>query len=127
MSQILHSSGIVPGAGYKVTRIHNVIYENLEKVPSIYCASTKSGENYLSEIRLCFSKSLELIDCHVTGNSAVVYRSVASKSEIVTNCNLHADIIYPDNVPFVDCDMKYSWVHMKLQWVCDLLKQTLLN
>ncbi|XP_037042269.1 ribonuclease Oy isoform X1 [Bradysia coprophila] len=129
MTQILNAGGIVPGGVYKITHVHNMIHKEVKKVPSIHCDCSKNGVSYLSEIRLCFSKSLELIDCHVTGNSEVVYGSAASKSEIVTNCNLHADIIYPDNVPAVDCDINTisSWVHIKLQKVYDFLKQTLVN
>lgn len=122
MSQILDTAGITPDGAYRVTHIHNIIHGKLDKVPSIHCGSTENGENYLSEIRLCFDKSLALIDCHVTGNTEVVYRSAASKAEIITNCNLHADIVYPKNIQSIDYDINSikSWLLMQLQRVWDI-------
>lgn len=125
MSSILETAGVTPGGEYKVVDIHNVVYNKLNKVPSIHCSSTKDGNNYLSEIRLCFSKSLDLIDCHVTGNSEVVYRSVATNVDLLTNCNLHKNIIYPDTLPRTDV-VAHSWLQINLQKVVDFLKQALL-
>lgn len=125
MSSILETAGVTPGGEYKVVDIHNVVYNKLNKVPSIHCGSTKDGKNYLSEIRLCFSKSLDLIDCHVTGNSEVVYRSVATNVDLLTNCNLHKNIIYPDTFPRTEF-VANSWLQMNLQKVVDFLKQALL-
>lgn len=128
MSKILEEAGVSPGKEYKIVDIHNVVYGKLSKIPSIHCAGTKNGASYLSEIRLCFSKSLELIDCHVTGNSEVVYKSVATDVEVLTNCNVHKDIIYTDTFPQTGTasDSKRSWLQMNLQKAIDLIRQALL-
>lgn len=124
MSTILGETGVSPGKEYKVVDIHNVVHGKLSKIPSIHCGSTKNGDEYLIEIRLCFNKSLELIDCHVTGNSEVVYKSVATNVEVLTNCNLHKDIIYPDSFP--DLAANTSWLQMNLQKAIDFIKHALL-
>lgn len=128
MSQILETVEIIPGGRYKVVDVHNIVYEKLNKIPSIHCVRTNDGNIYLSEIRLCFSKSLELIDCQVTGNVEVVYRSKATNKELLTNCNLHKDIIYPDTLPHADvCPNTIdSWLQIKLHKVIDFFKQSLL-
>lgn len=127
MSQILETAGVTPGGEYKAVNIHNVVYKKLNKIPSIHCASTKDGTNYLSEIRLCFSKSLELIDCQVTGNAEVVFRSAASPVEVLTNCNLHKNIIYSESFPQTDFEVKFTNPWRSINWlkVVDSLKQSL--
>lgn len=128
MSEILNTVEIIPGGKYKVVDIHNIVYEKLNRIPSIHCAHTNDGNNYISEIRLCFSKSLEFIDCQVTGNAEVVYRSKATYKELLTNCNLHKDIIYPDTLPKTDVGLKStnSWLQINLHKVFSFLKQSLL-
>lgn len=128
ISQILDAAAVIPGEEYKVIDIHNVIYRRFNKIPSIHCGSTNDGSNYLSEIRLCFSKSLELIDCRVTGNSEVVYKSIATHGELLTNCDLHKAIIYADTFPSTDfaTSSKNSRLQMNWQKFVDFLKQALL-
>lgn len=124
MTHILGTASVTPGGEYRVVDIHNAVYKTLNKVPSIHCASTKDGSDYLSEIRLCFSKGLELIDCHVTGNAEVAYKSIATNVDVVTNCNLYRDVIYPDTFPPSDFGTR-SWLRMNLQKVVDFLKHAL--
>lgn len=128
MSEILKAAGITPGV-YKVVDIHNVVYRTLNKIPSVHCDGTKDGNSYLSEIRLCFNKSLELIDCHVTGDSEMVYRSAGTKVEVLTNCNLHKDIVYPDTFPESQFGntANNSWLHNNLQKLMDFLKPALVS
>lgn len=117
-------AGVTPGGEYKIADIHNAVHQKLNRIPSIHCySSPKDGKNYLSEIRLCFSKSLELINCHVTGNAEMVYRSAATNVEVLTNCNLHKEIIYADSLPQIDfaTNSNNSWLHKFI----DLFKQSL--
>lgn len=128
MSQILETLEVIPGGKYKVFDVHNVVFETLNKIPSIHCVRAKDGNNYLSEIRLCFSKSLELIDCQVTGNTEVVYRSNATKKQLITNCNLHMDVIYPDTLPQIGVvpNSTNSWLQINVRKFINFLKQSLL-
>lgn len=128
ISSILETAGVIPGGKYKVVDIHNIIYEELNKISSIHCVRTKDGSNYLSEIRLCISKSLDLIDCHVTGNSEVVYKSASTNTELLTNCDLHKDIIYPNIFPDTDfgTHTNSSWLKINIHKVVDFLRQSLL-
>lgn len=127
VSAILESAGIIPGGKYKVVDLHNSVYEKLKKITSIHCIRGNDGENYLDEIRFCFSKALQLIDCHVTGNAEVVYRSSATNTEIVTNCNIHKDILYPIHLPNnTESTKRWKWPQIHFHQVVDLLKQSLL-
>jgi ribonuclease T2 len=66
----------------------------------------KNKEAYLFEIRICFNKSLGLIDCDgVVGN----YRESAGEGlvidyvngQLITNCDLDKPVFYPSLIPQV--------------------------
>lgn len=49
----------------------------------------------LSEIRICFDKSLKLIDC----DGILKSRHGTSKTHALTDCNIKKPILYLDYVP----------------------------
>jgi len=51
----------------------------------------------LSEIRICFDKTLKLIDCD--GIMEPNYRQKLSKTHSLTNCDMNKPILYLDYVP----------------------------
>lgn len=63
LSKILTKAGVVPGTtGYDVSFIYNVVKNSINKEPSIQCVTDrKTKESFISEIRICFNKSLEVM------------------------------------------------------------------
>lgn len=100
MSNMLSKSSIEPGASYHVVDFHNAIRNTIDSNPSIHCVREKNdrGHQYLSEIKICFSKSLELVDCN-----GVLYESELNVKEhdngIITNCDLTQEVQYPSTLP----------------------------
>lgn len=60
---ILESNGVVPNTnGYTLQDVYNTIKNSTGKEPSIQCVTDKNTkESFMSEIRLCFNKTLDLI------------------------------------------------------------------
>lgn len=82
MNTILAKSNIVPDneKSYQLLDIHTAVKRVLNKNPSINCYIDRAtNEQYLNEIRLCFSRQLELIDC-----DGIDRRT--SKDNVSTNC-----------------------------------------
>ncbi|EDV50416.1 ribonuclease Oy [Drosophila erecta] len=99
MSRILDASDIHPDSNNTVAAIYNAIVKALGKNPSIHCLyDGKHGISYLSEIRLCFSKSLELIDCDGVKQGDAVPVGVPGGT-IITNCHIGSLVHYPSLVP----------------------------
>lgn len=88
MSKILAESNIVPSDDklYTIEDFRNAVRSKLNVDPMIECRSEKGGKQYLFEIRLCFSKELQLIDC------GTVYHMEYMAS---TNCMPSPGITYP--------------------------------
>lgn len=66
MTYILAKSNILPNnlSPVKLIDIHNAVKSELKVNPVINCFSNwKTREQYLNEIRLCFNREFELIDC----------------------------------------------------------------
>ncbi|XP_002024998.2 ribonuclease Oy [Drosophila persimilis] len=99
MSRILDASDIHPDSNNTVTAINNAIVKALGKNPSIHCLfDTKHEISYLSEIRICFNKSLELIDCDgVKLGDAVSIKYPGGN--VTTNCHISSLVHYPSLVP----------------------------
>ncbi|XP_034656923.1 ribonuclease Oy [Drosophila subobscura] len=99
MSRILDASDIHPDSNNTVTVINNAIVKVLGKNPSIHCLfDTKHEISYLSEIRICFNKSLELIDCDgVKLGDAVSIKYPGGN--VTTNCHISSLVHYPSLVP----------------------------
>nr|XP_022918100.1 ribonuclease Oy [Onthophagus taurus] len=104
VGEILKRKGIVPNnTGYTIQEINDVLTQELNTTVIIQCvvqAHTKIS--LISEIRMCFDKSLNLIGCDFdtlkylfTDNMMYNYES----SGIFTNCNLKKPVMYLDSIP----------------------------
>ncbi|XP_012527579.1 ribonuclease Oy [Monomorium pharaonis] len=87
MIDVLSKANILPGNKYMVQQIFMGIQKVLNKKGQIMCVVDKNGESYVVEIRICFDKTLQLIDCDGIHN-------------FPTNCNRNKEIIYPSRVPY---------------------------
>ncbi|XP_033326608.2 ribonuclease Oy [Megalopta genalis] len=86
MKNVLASSNILPGSNYAASDLFNAVLQVLGAHPVIVCRKDReTGDSYLFEIRICFDKSLELIDCDQV-------------TEYPTNCGDSEDVIYPADV-----------------------------
>lgn len=98
MSSILAKAGILPDQNTTVMRVHKAVREALNHNPSIHCIHEKhTGDVYLSEIRVCFNKQLELVDCDGVVKSVITI--LYPGGSIITNCDISAQIKYPSVVP----------------------------
>ncbi|KAH8300459.1 hypothetical protein KR018_006857, partial [Drosophila ironensis] len=98
MSRILDASGIHPDSNNTVSALNNAIVKALGHNPSIHCLIGKHGISYLSEIRICFNKSLELIDCDGVKQGDAVTVGYPGGT-ITTNCHVDRLVHYPSLVP----------------------------
>lgn len=65
MKNILAKANIIPGQTYNKTEILNAIEQQLNKRGILICQENKqTGKSYIFEIRICFDKTLELINCN---------------------------------------------------------------
>lgn len=96
MTDLLAKANIVPDQQYNIAELNAGIRSVLDHNPSIHCIHEKhTGEIYLAEIRICFNKELELIDC-----DGVHFDSgFQSRNGIITNCDAVKPINYPSTVP----------------------------
>lgn len=98
MSSVLQKANILPDTSLNIVDLHQGITSTLNRNPSIHCIrDTKTGVTYLSEIRICFSKSLDLIDCD--GIMTPPFKTYVNGSNIITNCHVDTSIIYPSVMP----------------------------
>lgn len=105
---ILKESGIVPGVkGYVLNDINDSLVKKLKKRPIIECVIDKvSKEFLLSEIRLCFNKSLELVDCNL-----IKYHNNTADNYVLSNCNPEKPVMYYDKVPVKEAfDNENKWL-----------------
>lgn len=107
MNDVLGQGGITPGGNYTVTEIHQVLMDRLQKNAAIECYHDgKTKQQFLNEIRVCFSKNMELTDC-----DGILFDDVfldQSGGKMITNCNLKKSIFYPATVPPV----RYEETHV---------------
>lgn len=93
MDNILSQSNITPSTnGYTVQNIFDSVKKVLNATATIQCDVDKSKQTLISEIRICFNKALELIDC--TGADGV-----SDDDGPITNCALKKSVMYLDKVP----------------------------
>jgi ribonuclease T2 len=98
MSALLSKANVLPDTNLTVIDIHRAVKSTLNRNPSIHCIrEPKTGDIYLSEIRICFSKTLELIDCD--GVVKPLIDIPYQNEQIITNCYLDIPIYYPSVVP----------------------------
>ncbi|XP_055913589.1 ribonuclease Oy [Eupeodes corollae] len=98
MSDVLEKSGIYPDSNNTVISLHTAVVKALGKNPSIHCLyDNKKDVSYLSEIRVCFDKKLQLVDCDRIrfGQVSIDYPG----GKVNTNCHVSKPIFYPSNVP----------------------------
>lgn len=92
MSSVLAKAKIVPDKEYNVADIYEAVKSSLNKNPGVYCVrDKKTHAEFLSEIRICFNKQLELVDCNG------IVESVSK--EIITNCGTSTPVSYPSKLP----------------------------
>lgn len=102
----LAQSNIIPSDDklYKISDIQQAIRDKWKVNPQIECRG-EHGTQYLFEIRLCFSKSLELIDCY-------------AHDKIETNCNIQKGVMYPKTAsPSKPSWYTYMQLYKLLYWV----------
>lgn len=87
MYNILGAAGIAPGHEYTVQNIRNGIKSVLNKNPQILCYTNKKRQTSLLEVRLCFDKSLTLVDCDGTAVGK-------GSGNLLTNCRSNW-VLYP--------------------------------
>ncbi|XP_032599151.1 ribonuclease Oy [Drosophila grimshawi] len=114
ISDVLDAAGIHPDSDNTIIVLNNALVRGLGKNPSIHCLyDRKHSISYLSEIRICFNKSLELIDC----DGVKLVDVVAIKypgGTVNTNCHVGSPVHYPSLVPPVQRkeDWKLSLVNV---------------
>ncbi|KAG5332426.1 RNOY Ribonuclease, partial [Acromyrmex heyeri] len=87
MIDVLAKSNILPGNKYMVQNYLTGIQKILNKRGQVMCVvDQKTKNSYVYEIRICFNKALQLVDCDG------IY-------QFPTNCNRSQQIIYPNIVP----------------------------
>lgn len=92
MSSLLAKANIKPDQEYNVADIYNAVQNALNKKPVISCVvDKKTHTSFLSEIRICFNKQLELVDCDG------VVESVSK--EMITDCAISKPVSYPSKLP----------------------------
>lgn len=104
LARILSRGGIVPSTtGYDVSFIYNVLKNSLNKEPMIQCVTDrKTKESYISEIRICLNKTLEVIDC---SPSNPIHRI---RYGLNTNCNQKKPVKYIASLTPEDTILDYS-------------------
>ncbi|XP_060872142.1 uncharacterized protein LOC132946257 isoform X2 [Metopolophium dirhodum] len=86
LSDLLEQGGIKPNGSYPITQIWHTLRTGLGKNPHIDCYyESRTNKPYIDEVRICFNKSLELIDCDP-------FRRNSNKPS--TNCPLDKEIFY---------------------------------
>uniref|UniRef100_A0A6B2EIY0 Putative ribonuclease t2 family n=1 Tax=Phlebotomus kandelakii TaxID=1109342 RepID=A0A6B2EIY0_9DIPT len=99
MSSILAQAKILPDSTPTIEEIHEAVVSQLNRNPVIHCTyDSRRKENFLEEIRICFNKTLELIDCDgVVGSTYPTHDYTGGK--IISNCDPGKGILYPSIVP----------------------------
>ncbi|XP_023296093.2 ribonuclease Oy [Lucilia cuprina] len=99
LSNILGSAGIHPDSNNTVVALHAALVNGLGKNPSIHCLyDSKNDVSYLEEIRICFNKSLEVMDCDGVKHGDAVSVSYPGGT-VITNCHISKPVHYPSLVP----------------------------
>lgn len=95
MTDLLAKANIQPNKQYNIVELNDAIRSVLNRNPSIHCIHEKhTGAVYLSEIRICFSKQLELMDC-----DGIHFEGMRYEGDLITNCDSKKPINYPSTVP----------------------------
>lgn len=97
MQTVLSKGNIIPKTqGYAVRDIYSTVKSVLKKNPTVECINdSKTGLSYINEIRICFNKNLELIDCDGIKDPRVH----VADTDMITSCSLAKPVMYPNVVP----------------------------
>ncbi|CAH1397864.1 unnamed protein product [Nezara viridula] len=68
MGEIFRTSGIVPGGDYSFNDITEAIRRVINKTPQVICYYNRNKPSIILEVRICFSQSLQLVDCNNYSN-----------------------------------------------------------
>lgn len=101
MSDILEKEGILPSEvkTFQPENVYSSIKSAIGKNPSLHCAlDPHTGKSYMFEIRICFNKSLELVDCDGIKLSKGNFN--LSKDKLI-HCDVTKPLQYPSVVPQV--------------------------
>ncbi|KAJ8932775.1 hypothetical protein NQ314_014479 [Rhamnusium bicolor] len=112
LSNILEKGKIIPNSeGYTIEQIYNAVKTFTNKEPMIQCTvDRQTKDSMISEIRICFNKTLDVIDCD---QSNPVNKN---KYGIITNCNLKKPVMYFAEVPM-------NGISYEMDYVDDAFKQ----
>lgn len=124
---VLSKGGVIPSNdGYDIAKIYDVLKQYLNKEPTIQCiVDKKTKESFLSEIRICFNKTLDIIDCNQSN------KTYGNNYGVTTNCNLKKTIQYISSIStsaiendesdiFVLMDQSYENLK-RLTWLYDFI------
>ncbi|XP_073989102.1 ribonuclease Oy-like isoform X1 [Rhodnius prolixus] len=98
VTTMLQESDIVPGKTYNISTIWSAVKKSIGKNPHLACFNDPvSKSSYLLEVRICFNKSLELVDCDGTKfeNKWYFRRSQSLADANYTDCSLDTLVEYP--------------------------------
>lgn len=110
---ILASSKVIPSAnGYTLGDVNTAIKTVLKVNPDIQCSVDKAKLSLLNEIRICFDKNLQLIDCG---------KSIHFADDVLGNCNAKKPVMYYNSVNALVIDEFYGFTKADLSWDDSLL------
>ncbi|GJQ87310.1 RNaseX25 [Trypoxylus dichotomus] len=127
IGDILAAHGIHPdGSGYSIQQIHDAIKMTLGVNPVIECeVHGKPKMSLLSEIRLCFNKSLNLIDCDIDKMHYLFldeYLYDLEDGQILTDCSLKRPIMYFGEIPHFESVLKDEELEERQRYLTQLRK-----
>ncbi|CAH1957893.1 unnamed protein product [Acanthoscelides obtectus] len=104
LSNILEQSKIVAGtSGYSPGQIFDAVKSVIKVKPTIQCeVDHKTKESMISEIRICFNKSLEPIDCD--------HSDSVTSGAAITNCDLNKPVMYFSEMPSTDMSYEVDYI-----------------
>lgn len=120
MTNVLESHKVYPANDqkYLVKDLFQMLNMNFGVTPMIQCRR-EHGANWLSEIRVCFDKSLNLKDCDGVMNTQP--RTIELENGVyiktLTNCIIDEPVLYPKSDPLVDQTSLLVQLNFLLGWL----------
>lgn len=96
LHEILADNTISPNPkGYTINEIYTTVKGHINADPMIQCVTDPhTKQSLLSEIRICFNKSMNIIDCDQSNN-----HHSRRMTNMITNCSLKKPVMYFAEVP----------------------------
>lgn len=121
MTDTLADAGIKPSDDkqYSVADINRAIKLKIGAHPMIACHKETTGKHFLSEIRICFTKSLQLTNCDGIVEKGF-YKEIFDDEPIITNCGTEKGVIYPEHPATVTQEPqgdKYVQLYYLITWI----------